>query len=157
MTSKFPKHVCDKYKYLSPDLGFSNRDLGKRAGNFELFSPVNFTLTANGKREFVPRDQVFHLHVIYHLLPLPFLSIRTVLYHFHVLIFYFDTFSTWIWREFTVSRKRDSIFFSLLAWFIYEQIWGVRNIHYRTCSQAILPGLPKYFDFKTFQKMKFER
>ena len=33
-------------------------------------------LTANGEREFVPRDQVFPLFVIYHLSPLPVLSIR---------------------------------------------------------------------------------
>ena len=30
---------------------------------YEHFSPVNFMLTANGKREFVPRDKVFPLFV----------------------------------------------------------------------------------------------
>ena len=55
---------------------------------YKLFSPVNFTLKANGKREFVPRDQVFPLPVIYQLLPLPFLSLRTALYCFYLLIFY---------------------------------------------------------------------
>ena len=60
----------------------------------ELYSPVNFTLKANSKREFVPRDQVFPLPVIYQLLPLPFLSLRTALYSFYLLIFYFETFST---------------------------------------------------------------
>ena len=56
---------------------------------YELLRPVNFTLNANGKREFVPCDQVFPLPIIYQLLPLPFLSIRTALYSFYLLIFFF--------------------------------------------------------------------
>ena len=32
---------------------------------------LRFTFTPNGKREFVPRDQVFPLIVVYCLLPLP--------------------------------------------------------------------------------------
>ena len=56
---------------------------------YELLRPVNFTLKANGKREFVPCDQVFPLPIIYQLLPLPFLSIRTALYSFYLLIFFF--------------------------------------------------------------------
>ena len=66
---------------------------------YELLRPVHFTLNANGKREFVPCDQVFPLPIIYQLLPLPFLSIRTALYSFYLLIFFsFETLSIWIWR-----------------------------------------------------------
>ena len=54
---------------------------------YEHFSPVNFMLTANGKREFVPRDKRFPVFVIYHLLPLPVFSIRTFLHCFYPLIF----------------------------------------------------------------------
>ena len=57
--------------------------------------------TPNGKREFVPRDQVFPLVVVYCLLLLlkiniftPVLSIRIVLDSFYLLIFYFEEFST---------------------------------------------------------------
>ena len=66
---------------------------------------VKFTCTPNGKPEFVPRDQVFPLVVVYCLLLLleiniftPVLSIRIVLDNFYLLIFYFEEFSTWIWR-----------------------------------------------------------
>ena len=46
-------------------------------------------LTANGKREFVPRDKRFPVFVIYHLLPLPvfFHKKRTFLHCFYPLIF----------------------------------------------------------------------
>ena len=36
----------------------------------ERLERLRFTLTPNGKREFVPSDQVFPLTVVYHLLPL---------------------------------------------------------------------------------------
>ena len=63
------------------------------------------TFTSNGKREFVPRDQVSPLLAVYcslflHKLVVScnFLSIRIVLSCFYLLIFYFEKFSTWIWR-----------------------------------------------------------
>ena len=57
---------------------------------------------ANGKREFVPRDQVFPLTVVNCLLLLrkktssftPVLSVRIVLDCFYLLIFYFEKFAT---------------------------------------------------------------
>ena len=60
----------------------------------------------NGKREFVPRDQVspFTCRLLLIILTdklvvsRSFLSIRIVLSCFYLLIFYFETFSTWIWR-----------------------------------------------------------
>ena len=84
---------------------------GYRSGNFRTrnsYSKYNdfierfrVTLKANGKREFVPRDQVFSLHVFY----CSFLlqkkpsftlssSIRVVSHYFYPLIFYFETFPT---------------------------------------------------------------
>ena len=60
----------------------------------------NFTFTSNGRREFVPRDQVSHLLVIYCSLFLHiscnFLSTRILLSSFYLLIFYFEKFSNWI-------------------------------------------------------------
>ena len=58
------------------------------------------------KREFVPRDQVspFTCRLLFiistHKLVVSrnFLSIRIVLSCFYLLIFYFEKFSTWIWR-----------------------------------------------------------
>ena len=84
---------------------------GYRSGNFRTrnsYSKYNdfierfrVTLKAKGKREFVPRDQVFSLHVFY----CSFLlqkkrsftlssSIRVVSHYFYPLIFYFETFPT---------------------------------------------------------------
>ena len=63
--------------------------------------------TSNAKREFVPRDQVSrftcrllfiistHKLVVYYAI---FLSTRIVVSWFYLLIFYFEKFSTWIWR-----------------------------------------------------------
>ena len=86
---------------------------GYRSGNFRTrnsYSKYNdfierfrVTLKAKGKREFVPRDQVFSLHVFY----CSFLlqkkrsftlssSIRVVSHYFYPLIFYFETFPTWV-------------------------------------------------------------
>ena len=82
---------------------------------YELLRPVNFTLKANGKREFVPRDQVFRLPVIYQLLPLPFLSITTALCSFYLLIFFILRHSQ---REFDANLQfalSVTIIFSLLA------------------------------------------
>ena len=60
----------------------------------------NFRFTSNGRREFVPRDQVSHLLVIYCSLFLHiscnFLSTRILLSSFYLLIFYFEKFSNWI-------------------------------------------------------------
>ena len=67
---------------------------------------LRFTFTPNGKREFVERDQVFPLIVVNCLVYYfyskneytPVLYIRIVLDSFYLLIFYFEKFSTWIWR-----------------------------------------------------------
>ena len=63
------------------------------------------TFTSNGKREFVPRDQVSSLLAVYcslflHKLVVSrnFLAIRIVLSCSYRLIFHFKKFSTWIWR-----------------------------------------------------------
>ena len=40
----------------------------KERGSMLLVERLRFTFTPNGKREFVPRDQVFHLFFIYWLL-----------------------------------------------------------------------------------------
>ena len=65
---------------------------------------LRITLTANGKHEFVPRDEVFPLIVVYCILLrfllkttscfTPVVSIRIVLDSFHLLIFYSKKFST---------------------------------------------------------------
>ena len=61
--------------------------------------------TLNGKRQFVPRNQVSPLLVALFIISTHklvvsrnFLSIRIVLSCFYLLIFYFEKFSTWIWR-----------------------------------------------------------
>ena len=61
---------------------------------YEHFSPVNFMLTANGKRKFVPRDKVFPLFVIYHLLPLPVFFHKNFFVLFLSAHFYFEKFTT---------------------------------------------------------------
>ena len=48
----------------------------------------SITFMPNGKHEFVPRDQVSR----------NFLSVMIVLSCFYLLLFYFEQFSTWIWR-----------------------------------------------------------
>ena len=71
-----------------------------------ILERLSITFTSNAKREFVPRDQVSRLLVVYCPLFLQinlvvsrnFLSIRIVLSCFYPLIFYFEKFSTWIWR-----------------------------------------------------------
>ena len=65
---------------------------------------LRITLTANGKHEFVPRDEVFPLIVVYCILLqfllkttscfTPVVCIRIVLDSFHLLIFYSKKFST---------------------------------------------------------------
>ena len=56
----------------------------------------------HGKREFVPRDQVFlYLFIISTnklVVSRNFLSIRIVWSCFYLFIFYVEKFSTWIWR-----------------------------------------------------------
>ena len=66
---------------------------------------LRFTFTPNGKREFVPRDQVFPLFSVYCLLLLhkissftPALSIRIALDCFYLLIFFSEKFSTDVCR-----------------------------------------------------------
>ena len=69
---------------------------------------IKITFTPNGKRKFVPRDQVFPLFFVYWGLLLllkmssfmPVLSKRIVLDCFYVLIFYSEKFST----DFAVCR-----------------------------------------------------
>ena len=68
---------------------------------------LRITFTPNGKREFVPRDEVFPLIVVYCILLqfllkttscfTPGLSITIVLDSFHLLIFYSEKFSTQNW------------------------------------------------------------
>ena len=69
---------------------------------------LSITFRSDGKREFVPRDQVSPLLVVYCSLFQPgvqhklvvsrnFLSIRIVLSCFYLLIFYFEKFLTWIY------------------------------------------------------------
>ena len=62
---------------------------------------INITLTPNGEREFVPREQVTPLLVVYSTLFLHInisfailLSLTIVLSCFYLLIFYFEKFST---------------------------------------------------------------
>ena len=62
---------------------------------------INITLTPNGEREFVPREQVTPLLVVYCALFLHInisfvllLSLSIVLSCFYLLIFYFEKFST---------------------------------------------------------------
>ena len=67
-----------------------------------------FTFTSNGKRKFVPRDQVqlypFTCSLLFIIsryklvVSSNFLSIRIVLSCFYLLIFSLEKFSTWIWR-----------------------------------------------------------
>ena len=68
---------------------------------------LTIALTANGKREFVPLDQVsfylsFTVHYNYSKISRrhkkPILSIRIVLSCFYLLISHFENFSTWISR-----------------------------------------------------------
>ena len=62
--------------------------------------------TPKGRREFVPRDQVFPLFSVYSLLLLPneissfmpVLTIGIVRDCFNLHIFYSEKFSTWVWR-----------------------------------------------------------
>ena len=59
---------------------------------------LSITFTSNSKREFVPRDQVSPLLVVYGSLFIHinyFLSIRIALSCFYLLVFYFEKFSTW--------------------------------------------------------------
>ena len=46
-----------KVNYQNPPTGHSG----------DAFERLSIAFTANGKREFVPRDQVFHLLVVYYL------------------------------------------------------------------------------------------
>ena len=64
---------------------------------------LSITFTSNGKREFEPRDQVFpyplfiistHKLVVSRI----FYVQKNFLRCFYLLIFYFEKFSTWIWR-----------------------------------------------------------
>ena len=78
--------------------------------SFQCFKPVgglleriSIAFRANGKREFVPRDQVFPLIVVYYNYRkigrfTPILSIAIVLSCFYLLISHFKHFSTWISR-----------------------------------------------------------
>ena len=66
---------------------------------------LTIALTANGKREFVPLDQVyfylsFAVHYNYSKISrfTPILSVRIVLSCFYLLISHFENFSTWISR-----------------------------------------------------------
>ena len=74
---------------------------------YEPLERFSITFTSNGKHEFVPRDQVYSFNTcrLLFIISLPklvvssnFLSIRIVLSCFYLLIFYFEKFSTWIWR-----------------------------------------------------------
>ena len=66
---------------------------------------LRFTCTPNGRREFVPRDQVFPyfpftLHCFYIKIS-SFILVSTigiVRDYFHLLIFYSEKFLTWVWR-----------------------------------------------------------
>ena len=78
--------------------------------SFQCFKPVgglleriSIAFTTKGKREFVPRDQVFPLIVVYYNYRkigrvTPILSIAIVLSCFYPLISHFKHFSTWISR-----------------------------------------------------------
>ena len=66
---------------------------------------LRFTFTPNGKREFVPRDQVSSLTAVYCLLLPPKIKWSHASFihknccgQFFSSHFYFDKFSTWIWR-----------------------------------------------------------
>ena len=70
-----------------------------------LLERLRFTFTPNGKREFVPRDQVFpsfsfNDYFFYTKISsfMPVLSIQILLAFFYQLILYSEKFSTWIWR-----------------------------------------------------------
>ena len=69
---------------------------------WQIFGVLTFT--RNGRREFVPRDQVFPLLSVYSLLPLQISSLMLVLTIgivrdcFYLLIFCSGKFSTWVWR-----------------------------------------------------------
>ena len=93
----------------------ADRKMKKKTSAFDncLFSAtmttgkLNITFTLNGKREYVPGDQVFYtcrsLFIISTtklVVPRIFLSKRIVLSCFYLLIFYFEKFST----EFNVCR-----------------------------------------------------
>ena len=63
-----------------------------------LLERLSITFTSNGKREFVPHDQVSPLLVVsvhtYLVVSRNFLSIRIVLSCFYLLIFYFEKLPT---------------------------------------------------------------
>ena len=73
--------------------------------SLERLESFSFMYMSNGKREFVPLDQVFSWIVAYWLLLLhknksfhaSFIQ-KNFLDSIYLLIFYFDKFSTWIWR-----------------------------------------------------------
>ena len=69
----------------------------------DIIERLRVTFTSNGKREFVPDDQVSSLHVIYCMFIIStrklvgsrnFLSIRIFLSSFYMLVSYFEKFST---------------------------------------------------------------
>ena len=68
------------------------------------------TFTANGKREFVPRDQVFRLLIHYNYTNIgrftPILSMTIVLSCFYLLISNFENFSTSISRLLFAANAR---------------------------------------------------
>ena len=49
-------------------MDINNHTWSSRVGGDSLIEKLRFTFTPNGKREFVPRDQVFSLIVVYYLL-----------------------------------------------------------------------------------------
>ena len=93
----------------------SNCTVGLFSGLSWLLERLIITFTSNGKREFVPRDQVsswacrlrFIISTRNLVVSRNFLSIRIVLSFFYQPVSYFEKCLTWIWRlPFAVYGKR---------------------------------------------------
>ena len=78
----------------------------KDAAELQEIERLRFTFTPNGRRECLPRDQVFLLFFPFTLYCLctkissfmPVLTIGIVRHCFYLLNFYSEKFSTWVWR-----------------------------------------------------------
>ena len=97
---------------------------------------LRFTFTPNGKREFVPRDQVFPLFSVYCLLLLhkissftPALSIRIALDCFYLLIFYSEKFSTDVCRlPYAVNVNLNLSIFAISTPIVKGASWNLRDL-----------------------------